>query len=208
MSADSYGQVTRLIHAAQAGDPTAPQRLYEVVYDEIKALARAAMRHERRRITLQTTVLAHDAYLRLCGDARLPWPSRKYFFGAVAIAMRRILVDYARARESAKRGGRCRRVSLDAVEQVPQPAELAPSEVLAVNEALHPLAAQSPRLAEVVDLRYFAGRSVEETVLMLGLSPRTVELDWQFARAWLLNTLGDGQDGATDATPRGAQPQG
>jgi RNA polymerase sigma factor (TIGR02999 family) len=182
-------EVTQLLAAAGAGDSKAAAELLPLVYDELRKLARARMGAERSQQTLQPTALVHEAYLRLVGDQDIKWTNRGHFFGAAARAMRRILVDRARQRESLKRGGDRQRVDGELAESatVEPPAE----QVIALDGALERLAAFGQRRVDVVMLRYFAGLSVEETAAALGVSEGTVKNEWRFARAWLRRELGE-----------------
>jgi RNA polymerase sigma factor (TIGR02999 family) len=173
--------VTGLLQAVEAGEDGAQQKLLERVYDELRQMARARMARERHGHTLQPTALVHEAYLRLVGAAPR-WENRAHFFASAAEAMRRVLVDAARARAARKRGGDHLRVSLgDAAAS----ADLTPEELLDLDRALERLAALDPQMARVVMLRYFTGLSVEETGAVLGVSTRTVQRLWTAARAWL-----------------------
>ncbi len=183
-----------LIEAACRGDRQAAEDLLPLVYDELRKLAAARMAHEPRAgagQTLQPTALVHEAYMRLLGQtgAEVRWQGRGHFFGAAAIAMRRILVERARARNAAKRGGGAKRVALDADQLADEPEG---EELLALDDALHALEKADPRKHQVVMLRYFAGLSVEDTAAALDLSPATVKNDWAFARAWLRRHINDG----------------
>lgn len=181
--------VTRLLSAATEGDPGAVEQLLPVVYDELKRLAAGQLRQERADHTLGPTALVHEAFLRLVGGRSVSWESRAHFFGIAATAMRRILVEHARRRNAAKRQ-QGRAVTIDTALDV---ADAAPGEeVIAVDEALARLAALSPRQAQVVELRYFVGFSIEETATALGVSPATVKRDWVMAQAWLHRELGGG----------------
>jgi len=162
-------------------------RLFPVVYAELRAAARAHLRHERSDHTLQATALVHEAYMRLLGGAYPVWNDRQHFFRAAAEAMRRILVEHARRRARVKRGGNPVRVSLGDVDSATQ---YDPEEILALDDAIRRLEDQDPTLADVVRLRFFAGLSVEETARMLDVSERTVKREWAFARAWLYEALG------------------
>jgi RNA polymerase sigma factor (TIGR02999 family) len=179
--------VTRLLDAATAGDRKAAADLIPLVYDELRKLAAARMADESPEHTLQPTALVHEAYIRLVGrgdDHR--WDGRGHFFAAAAEAMRRILIESARRKHGPERGGDFTRLGLDS----DQPAPPGPSpRLLALDEALDRLAAIEPRAAEVVKLRYFAGLTVAEAAAVLGISTRTVDNDWAYARAWLVNAL-------------------
>jgi RNA polymerase sigma factor (TIGR02999 family) len=157
-----------------------------MVYEELRRLARQHMGNERAGHTLQATALVHEAYLKLIGQETAPWAGRKQFFFAAADAMRRILVDHARAHRGPKRGGGRRRVSLSVVELA---SEQRGAEILALDEALSRLEKVSPDVAAVVRLRFYAGLTIEETAQALGVSPRTVKRDWTFARARLFQAL-------------------
>lgn len=182
-------EVSGIIAAARGHEPRAVmERLLPVVYDELRALARAQLRRERTDHTLQPTALVHEAYLRLMDDRR-PWTDRRHFFAAAAEAMRRILIEYARARGRKKRGGRQVRVDLSGVD-LAREADL--DQLLALDDAFRRLEQQDPQAADVVRLRFFAGLSVADTAQATGLSERTVKREWAFARAWLYEALRDG----------------
>ena len=179
--------VTRILAAIDGGDPGAAARLLPAVYGELRALAAARLAGERPGQTLQPTALVHEAYVRLVGpDAPRNWNGRGHFFGAAAEAMRRILVESARRKKSLKRGGDRDRADFD-------PARFAdpgrPDEVLAVDDALAGLAAADPRAAELVRLRYFVGLSVADAAATMGISPRSAERLWTYARAWLRRAI-------------------
>src|SRR5262249_20849594 len=180
-------EVTRILIAIDQGDPHAAAQLLPLVYDELRQLAAHKLAHETPGQTLQATALVHEAYLRLVGPAdERRWNDRGHFFAACAEAMRHILVDNARKKRRAKHGGERRRVPLE--EAVPAPP--ADGEDLHANdEALTRLAAEAPEAAAVVQLRYFAGLSVEEAAQSLGLSRAAAYRHWTFARAWLLDEL-------------------
>lgn len=184
-SPDEQGEITDLLQALDAGAPGAVDRLIPLVYGELRQLAASYLRSERGDHTLQTTGLVHEAYLKLVDQRRTTWKNRKHFFGIAAQAMRRILVDYARQRRSAKRDGGPL-LTLD--------EELAgarqDSDILGVDEALTRLAALDARQARMVELRYFAGLTIEETAEALEISPATVKREWLSARAWLQRELG------------------
>src|SRR5262245_16545994 len=173
--------VTQLLDAAVAGDRRAAAELLPVVYDELRQLAAARMARESPGNTLDATGLVHEAYLRLVGGQR--FDHRGHFFAAAAEAMRRILVEGARCKATHKRGGDGERVDLD-----PQrfAAPDRPEDLLALDEALDQLAATEPQVAELVKLRYFTGLTIPEAAEALGVSPRTADAWWAFARAWLL----------------------
>ena len=183
---DSESEVSRVIHAMREGDPEAAGKLLPLVYDELHRLAAANMVRGKPG-TLQTTALVHEAYLRLFGSGEQRWENRCHFFGAAAEAMRRILVESARRKGRLKRGGNLRRVGLEEVESgTPDGLE----DLLDLNDALDELAADAPETAEVVKLRYFAGLTLEEVSGCLGLSRRTADRYWAYARAWLYDRLG------------------
>ena len=185
--------VTQLLGAAAAGDRQAAADLLPLVYDQLRQLAAARMAAEPPDQTLQPTALVHEAYLRLIhADPDKPWTSRGHFFAAAAEAMRRILVENARRRRSVKHGGACRRVNLDeAAPCAPEPAE----ELLALDEALDRLAREDPRKAELVQLRYFTGLSVQEAADVLGISRATADRYWAYAKVWLYCAI-SGEGGA------------
>jgi len=170
---------------------------FQQVYDELRVIAHARLRGERAGITLQSTELVHEAYMRLRPRGDAPWESRGQFFAAAAEAMRRILVERARARGRVKRGGDdagrpARKLSLDVAEVAALADDGDPEMVLALDRAIERLAQQDARVAEIVRLRFYAGLSVEEVAEVLGTSARTVLRDWAFARAWLYGELTNG----------------
>lgn len=179
--------VTQLLDAAEAGDPTAAAELLPLVYEELRKLAAARMADEKKGQTLQATALVHEAYLRLVGSGQqAAWGGRGHFFAAAAEAMRRILIDRARDKGRLKRGGRRRREKLV---NLTDPSVTPPDDLLDLNDAIEQLAIGYPDCAELVKLRFFAGLSIEEAATALGLSPRTVVSRWKFAQAWLYKTL-------------------
>jgi RNA polymerase sigma factor (TIGR02999 family) len=188
------GDISQQLRAAAEGDAKAAEQLLPLVYAELRALAHARMRHERGDHTLQATALVHEAYLRLVHDAGIGWDSRSHYFAAAAEAMRRILIEHARARGRVKRGGEqgrpARKVSLTLGGVADLAAEGDPEDVFALDEAIQRLEARDARVAQVVRLRFYAGLSVEETAAVLSVAPRTVKRDWTFARAWLFEALG------------------
>lgn len=191
--------VTQLLLAAGGGDSKAAAELLPLVYGELRKLARARMAAEPgggAGQTLQPTALVHEAYMKLVGDTDVRWNSRAHFFGAAALAMRRILVDRARERKSLKRGGG-RIVQMDPQEIV-ESVEPGEEEVLALDGALEKLEKLGKRAADVVMLRCFAGLGIEETALALDVSSATVKNEWKFARAWLRREIA-AQAGETSA---------
>jgi RNA polymerase sigma factor (TIGR02999 family) len=184
--AGSDHEVSGLLRAWGEGDLEARDRLMPLVYDELRRRAAAHLRTERKNQTLQPTALVHEAYLRLVDQRRAAWRNRAQFYAVASQIMRRILVDRARARATAKRAGRWARVTLDELAAVAQPVDV---DVLDLDDALRRLAAFDARKSQVAELRFFGGLSLEEAAEVLGLSLATVERDWQAARAWLFNTL-------------------
>ena len=178
--------VTELLEAAVGGDAKASEQLLPLVYEELRRLARGQIKREPTGQTLQATALVHEAYLRLVGNAEVKWQGRAHFFGAAARAMRRILVDRARQRGAAKRGGDWDRVELSEDGALVQGAG---TNLVDLDGALARLEQEDPRKAEIVMLRYFAGLSIEETAAALSLSTATVKNEWTFARAWLKREL-------------------
>lgn len=171
------------------GDGTALDRLIPVVYDELRRLAHCYMARERAHNTLQTTALIHEAYLRLVDAHQVDWKNRVHFFAVSANVMRRILVEFARARGRHKRGAGVRNVTFDdAAIIVPAPGE----DLVALDDALEALAAIEPRQAKVVELRFFGGMTEEETAEMLGVSTDTVLRDWKKAKLWLWREMKQG----------------
>jgi RNA polymerase sigma factor (TIGR02999 family) len=183
----SVNDVTRILSALERGDPQAAGELLPLVYDELRKLAARRLAREAPGQTLEATALVHEAYVRLVdgGDAK-PWNSRGHFFGAAAEAMRRILVENARRKASEKRGGGRRREDIPAAELV---APAVSEDLLALDEALSQLAQTDALAAELVKLRYFAGLTSQQAAAALGLSSRTADRTWSYARAWLLNKL-------------------
>jgi RNA polymerase sigma factor (TIGR02999 family) len=179
--------VTSLLNAAVKGDSHAATALLPLVYDELRQLAAQRLAHEKPGQTLQPTALVHEAYLRLVGGSeRQHWAGRAHFFAAAAEAMRRILIDNARRKRRHKHGGGLVRRELD-TECLAAPE--ASEELLALSEALDKLAASEPQVAELVKLRYFVGLTIQQAADLLGVSPRTADSWWAYARAWLLTEL-------------------
>jgi RNA polymerase sigma factor (TIGR02999 family) len=184
---------TKIVEAIARGEPQAAGQLLPLVYDELRKLAAARLACEKPGQSLQATALVHEAYLRLVGEAdSARWENRGHFFAAAAEAMRRILVEAARRRQSLKRGGDLTRQPLDAVDAA---GHQSPDELLAVHEALDRLAAVESRAAELVKLRYFAGFTNKEAAEILGIAPRTADNLWTYARAWLAVEMDSSRDG-------------
>ena len=185
-------EITGLLKAWAGGDAAALDQLTPLVYDELRRLARRYMRNERAGNTLQTTALVNEAYLRLVDAKRVGWQDRAHFFAVSAQMMRRILVDAARARGSAKRGGQVKRVNHSAafnLDEIPDVSTGRDRELVAIDDALNTLAEMDPRKARVIELRFFGGLSVEETAEILKISSQTVLRDWKLAKAWLTREL-------------------
>jgi RNA polymerase sigma factor (TIGR02999 family) len=178
-------EVTRILSAIEQGDPKSAEQLLPLVYDELRKLAAQKLAHENPGQTLQATALVHDAYLRLVGhDGQRSWKDRGHFFAAAAQAMRRILIDNARRKQSKKRGDGLRRQPLEAI-AAPEIDE----ELVLLDEALQKLADADPIKARLVELRYFAGLTADEAAQVLGISPATADRYWAYARAWLRNEV-------------------
>ncbi len=176
--------VTKILGAIKSGDPVAADQLLPIVYDELRRLASSKMSHEKPDHTLQPTALVHEAFMRLIGGSEnQQWDGRGHFFAAAAESMRRILIESARRRNAEKRGGdlvRCDLMDGDAVLDPSDDATL-----LSLDDALTKLESEDPKLAKLVELRYFTGLTIDETAQMLGVSARTVKRNWTYARAWL-----------------------
>ncbi len=188
------GEVSQLLVAWNKGDRAALNRLMPLVYEELRRMARRHMGHQQPGGTLQTTALINEAYVRLVGQPAKKWQNRSHFFAVGAQAMRHILVDYARSRQSVKRGGGVRPVSLD---QAMFATDERAAELVAVDEALTELATLHSRQSRVVEYRFFGGLTVEETAEVLQVSPETVMRDWRMAKAWLHRALGQGKQDDT-----------
>ena len=187
MPRPSPPEVTRLLIAWSDGDRAALEQLTPLVYDELRRLAHRHMAREHPGHALQTTALVHEAYMRLVDGTKVRWQNRTHFFAVSAQLMRRILVDFARARRYQKRGGDARQVSFD--EALVVSREKAP-DLVALDDALTALAAVDPRMSQVVELRFFGGLSVEESAEALKISTDTVTSDWKLAKVWLQRHLG------------------
>lgn len=180
--------VTQLLVAWGNGDTKAFDTLFPLVYEELRRLARGRLRRERQEHTLNATGLVHEAYLRLVDQHRVNWRNRSQFFALAAEMMRRILVDYARRRHQAKRGAGADPLPLDE-SRIAAPDQSAAADVLGLDQALTGLAALDPRKGRLVELRFFAGLSIEETAAILGVSPGTAMRDWTLAKAWLKRAM-------------------
>src|SRR5262245_37839396 len=185
---DRMSEVTRILSALEQGDPSAAEQLLPLVYDQLRALAAQKLAHEHPGQTLQPTALVHEAYLRLVGTDSQPeeWKGRGHFFAAAAEAMRRILIEQARRKKAEKRGGQWQRIAFEHAEAV---AAAPPEELLALDEALEQLKQSDPVAGNLVQLRYYAGLSVEQAAKVLGVSVATGYRHWTFARAWLHGQL-------------------
>jgi len=186
------GDVTQILSQIKSGDASAASTLLPLIYGELRRLAQARMAAEAPGQTLQPTALVHEAYLRLVtAEPDASWDGRGHFFAAAAEAMRRILIDSARAKRTQRRGGEHQRMDLLEGDAVDLPID---DDLLDLNDALERLAEQDHNAAEVVKLRIFGGMTVEETAAVLNVSPRTVKRDWAWARAWLARELRDGSE--------------
>ena len=191
MTTDSPEEVSLLLLAWSDGDQAALDKLVPLVYEELHRLAHRYISRERSGNTLQTTALAHEAYLRLVDAKSVQWQNRAHFFAVAAQTMRRILVDLARARHNLKCGGGAQQISLD---RVLLASPVRGADMLGLDEALGRLAALNPRQSQVVELRYFGGLTEEEVAEVVKISPRTVRSDWRLAKAWLYRELRRGVD--------------
>ena len=192
MTTHSPQEITQLLLAWGDGDEAALAALTPLVYRELRRRAHRYMGGERAGHTLQTTALVNEAYLRLVDSRNVRWQNRAHFFAIAARLMRRILVDHARSRHYAKRGGGARQVSFDEAAVVsPEPN----AELVALDDALTSLAAHDPRKCQLVELRFFGGLNIEETAEVMGISPTTVQREWRSAKAWLYQAI---REGASD----------
>lgn len=191
----AQGTVTALLEAHSSGDPDAMDELFPLIYDELQRIARRRMRGERSDHTLRTTALVHEAYMELVDLDRIDWQDRRHFFAVAARVMRNVLVDYAVKKNADKRGGDRDRVPLKEWDGA---TEVVVEDVLAVHQALERLEAVDERQARVVECRFFAGLTVEETSDVLGISASTVGRDWRVARVWLNRELTNGEGDRRD----------
>lgn len=187
MAEPAAHEITKLLRAWSEGDQSALDRLAPLVFAELHRLARGYMRGERAGHTLQSTALINEAWMRLIDWKNVEWQNRAHFFGVAAQMMRRILVDFARARRAKRRGGSAAQVSLDEVAFVSADRG---AELIALDQALEKLAEFDVRKSQIVEMRFFGGLSVAETAEVMKLSPRTVKREWGLARAWLYRELG------------------
>jgi RNA polymerase sigma factor (TIGR02999 family) len=187
--------VTRILEAAQQGDPTAADQLLPLVYEELRKLAIVRMANEKPGQTLQPTALVHEVWLKIAGDVQLHFANRRHFFKAAARAMQQILIDVARRKQRLKHGAN---LIGDELHESRIAMSVPSEELLAVNDALAALALEDPEAAEVVQLRYFVGMTVPEIAAALDLAPRTVDRHWAFARAWLKRTIRASLSGPVD----------
>jgi len=183
---DESRDVTRLLSEWQAGDQSALDRLMPVVYSELRRIAARYLHSERTGHTLQTTALVHEAYLRLVDETRIQFQGRAHFFGVAATIIRNILVDHARTQKAAKRGGGVQKLSLEEAFAVPVDNK---TDVLAVDDALHTLSKIDAQQGRIVELRFFAGLTIEETAEVLQISTSTVKRDWILAKTWIYREL-------------------
>jgi len=186
VSSDSPAEITEVLKAWSDGDATAPEKLMPLVYEELRRLARNYLARERGDHTLQATALVHEAYLRLADETRLDWKDRAHFYGIAAGAMRRILVDHARAHNAAKRGGLQQKLTLEEARELPTQGEV---NLVELDGALESFARDYPRKSEVVELKFFGGLDAKEISEVLKVSEKTVLRDWSFAKLWLCRAL-------------------
>lgn len=188
MDSESRNELTQVLDAIDHGDNAAADRLIPLVYDDMRALAADYMKREAPGHTLQPTALVNEAFLKLVGQERVEWKGRSHFFAVGAEIMRRILVDHARAKKRAKRGGDRQRIELTEECQVSRRSDI---DLLEIDEALGKLAERDARQAKIVELRFFGGLTVGEVAGVLGISKRSVESEWTMIRAWLRRELAD-----------------
>ncbi|CAN5475678.1 sigma-70 family RNA polymerase sigma factor [soil metagenome] len=189
MAKPAREEVSQLLRDWSNGDQAALDKVMPVVYQELRRLAHHYMRKERVGHTLQTTALVNEAYMRLAEYKKMRWQSRTHFFAVSAQVMRRVLVEHARSRNFAKRGGGAQKISLDETAVVSAGRS---AEVIAVDDALTDLESWDPRKGKIVELRFFGGLSIEETAEVLKVSPTTVQREWRSAKAWLYRAISEG----------------
>lgn len=190
---DTHANVTRLLRAAASGERRDLDALMHAIYEDLRRLAIGHMRAERSGHTLQPTAVVHEAYLKLVNQRETDWKDRAHFFAVASRIIRRLLVDHAREREAAKRGGGAARVPLDDVDLS---ASMPDADLVALDEALTELNELSEQQARIVELRFFGGLTIEEIAESLGVGKRTVDREWQVARAWLYCRLADAEHGS------------
>ena len=183
---DSSDQVTQLLVRWRGGDREALNALMPIVYADLRRMARQYLQRERSDHTLQSTALVHEAYVRLIGQKLPDWQNRAHFFGVAARLMRQILVEYARSHQAAKRGGMACKITLDEDLMLPKECDV---DVILLDDALQDLAKLDPQQSRIVELRFFAGLSIDDTSEVLGISPATVTRDWTTARVWLYREI-------------------
>jgi RNA polymerase sigma factor (TIGR02999 family) len=186
MSPEPAADVTQLLVSWSLGNQAALDELMPLVYGELRRLAAAYLRRERPDHTLQSTALVHEAFLKLVNQREVEWRNRAHFYGIAAQMIRRILVDYARSHHAEKRGSGAIKLALDEALAVPERKDM---DLLGLNDALEQLAEMDPRQNRIVELRFFAGLSIEETAEVMQLSPATIKREWNSARAWLFREL-------------------
>ena len=178
--------ITTLLEKMAAGESDAANELLPMVYDQLRSIARVRMRSESPGHTLQATALVHEVFMRLIGERKVPWQNRAHFYSTAAEAMRRTLIDHAKAKRRQKRGGAVKKVPLNVADLAHQDD---PENILALDDAIRRLEEQNPEAAKIVQLRFYAGLSIDDTAAAMELSPRTVDRRWKFARAWLFKEL-------------------
>lgn len=183
---NASADITKYLKEARKGDSDAFNRVYSVVYDELRAIAHRHLYHHRPGETLNTTALVHEAYERLVGNSQIEWQDRNHFFALTSRAMRFVLVDYARSRTAKKRGGKAEDIPLDAVQLA---IDHRSEELEALDEALQLLAQHDERLEKLVELKFFGGLNYQEIAGIMDLSKRTVRRDWQRARTWIYSAM-------------------
>ena len=189
-NSNEHGAATALLIASSAGDQAARERMLPLIYDELRSLAAEYLRRERPGHTLQPTALVHEAYVRLIDQRSVDWTNRAQFIGLAAVMMRRILVNHARDRIAAKRGGAAERVPLTIVAEQIGTAEV---DLLGLHDALERLAALDARKGQIVELKFFGGLTMDEIASTVDVSRATVEREWAFARAWLYRAISGGR---------------
>lgn len=192
--ANKHVQVTEMLEQAASGDVLAADCLLPLVYDQLRAMAQQCMNSERPEHTLSATALVHEAYLRLVGPRQIPWQNQAHFYAAAAEAIRRILLDHAKSNRRQKRGGglKLETLAVASIAELSSPEKS--EEILALDEAVCRLEKENPEAGKIVRLRFYAGLSIDETAVALGLPSRTVDRRWSFARAWLHQQLSESSD--------------